>query len=683
MHELRRHAPVGRPRRIASRDRGRGLPHLYAARKRGPIADLYMQDKVEARRGGGFRWFFSTCLAATVGAVAILAVILGSMDATEGRGGILPTLKRVSERTASAVRPTSHAPRDGLRWATPKVDRLQTSSAAMSAKYIVQEAVHQRRGNREYIHNRPYARIVVRLASVPVTPGIEIPPFSPLQLYANTNPSGDAGEEGSNASRNDVSTRVVELLGSGLPMEDGQEMDAQEITDLVSRVMGPSVEEMATMRPTFLPEGAEIALPRPSMRGAGWPETPAQAASTTTLEKSWSENDEISEEIEGKQVKVKLLRGETLSKLLQRMGAEPWQARLMVDAAKTVLPESAITPAYEIELTMAPTLAQAAKLEPVRFAVYDEEHQHKVTVGRNAAGEFIASQQAQTDTRSLAGRAGDNEQQMANSRYASLYYAALQQGISPETIQDILRVHAYETDFRRRAQGSDALELFFDLKDEDRGADSAPGDLLFTAVTVGGDTQRYYRFRSPDGQVDYYDESGNNSRKFLMRRPVRSDDVRLVSGFGLRFHPLLNSRRMHTGVDWAGPIGTPILAAGNGVIEEVGPKGQYGNYIRIKHANGYQTAYGHMSRFDAKSRPGAKVRQGEVIGYIGNTGLSTGPHVHFEVLVSNRYVDPMSIQVPREKKLDGKELADFHRERSRIDDLMRRPPVRVQQAEAR
>jgi murein DD-endopeptidase MepM/ murein hydrolase activator NlpD len=353
----------------------------------------------------------------------------------------------------------------------------------------------------------------------------------------------------------------------------------------------------------------------------------------------------------------------------------------MVDAAKTVLPETAITPAHDIEVTVAPSLTQATKLEPVRFAIYGDDGQHKVTVGRNAAGEFIASQQPQ-ESRGVAAKPTDDDKPMATSLYASLYHAALLQGISAETIQQILRVHAYETDFRRRARGSDSLEVFFDLKDEDKGAESAPGDLLFTSVTVGGETQRYYRFRTPDGVVDYYDEYGNNSRKFLMRKPVRSDDVRIVSGFGVRFHPLLNSSRMHTGVDWAGPTGTPILAAGNGVIEEVGPKGSYGNYIRIKHANGYQTAYGHMSRFAPTSRPGAKVRQGQVIGYIGNTGLSTGPHVHFEVLVSNRYVDPMSIQVPREKKLDGKQLADFHRERARVDDLMRRPPVLVQQVDA-
>ena len=160
-----------------------------------------------------------------------------------------------------------------------------------------------------------------------------------------------------------------------------------------------------------------------------------------------------------------------------------------------------------------------------------------------------------------------------------------------------------------------------------------------------------------------------------MRRPVRGEDVRITSGFGVRRHPILQVPKMHTGVDWACATGTPIMAAGSGVIEEAGRKGEYGNYIRIRHANGYKTAYGHMSRFAPGVSEGVKVRQGQIIGFVGSTGLASGPHVHFEVLVNSSYVDPMSIQVPRERQLAGKQLADFQKERARIDDLMRRNPV--------
>jgi murein DD-endopeptidase MepM/ murein hydrolase activator NlpD len=268
----------------------------------------------------------------------------------------------------------------------------------------------------------------------------------------------------------------------------------------------------------------------------------------------------------------------------------------------------------------------------------------------------------------------DNESSTASTLYASLYHAGLVQQVPGETIQQILRVHASETDFRRRLRADDSAEYFFDLKQEN-GTDGPPGELLYTAITSGGDTSNYYRFRSSDGVVDYYDKDGNNSRKFLMRRPIRGDDLRLTSGFGVRYHPLLGIRKMHTGVDWAAPIGTPILAAGAGTVEEARHKSYNGNYVRIRHANGYQTAYSHMSRIAAGMQPGLKVRQGQIIGYVGSTGLSSGPHLHYEVLINTRFVDPLSIQVPRERKLTGKDLADFQRERARIDDLMRRAPV--------
>ncbi|MEQ1713117.1 MAG: M23 family metallopeptidase, partial [Hyphomicrobium sp.] len=306
-------------------------------------------------------------------------------------------------------------------------------------------------------------------------------------------------------------------------------------------------------------------------------------------------------------------------------------------------------------------------------SVYDDGHIHRVTVARNSAGEFTASEAPPGVNIAARAAMAESDQPQSSSVYSSLYHATLTQNVPPESITQILRIHAYDTDFRRRIRAGDMVEFFFDMKDE-AAATGPPGELLYTSVTVGGETSKFWRFRTPEG-VDYYDEQGNNSKKFLMRRPVRSEDVRLTSGFGVRFHPLLNERKMHTGVDWAAPTGTPILAAGTGVIEEGGRKGYNGNYVRIRHANGYQTAYSHMSRIAPGVQQGIKIRQGQIIGYVGSTGLSSGPHLHYEVLVNSRFVDPLSIQVPRERQLSGKQLADFQKDRARIDELMRRAPV--------
>jgi murein DD-endopeptidase MepM/ murein hydrolase activator NlpD len=200
----------------------------------------------------------------------------------------------------------------------------------------------------------------------------------------------------------------------------------------------------------------------------------------------------------------------------------------------------------------------------------------------------------------------------------------------------------------------------------------------YVSLTVSGETKRYYHYQTADdGTYDYYDETGKSAKKFLVRKPVPIGIMR--SGFGERNHPLLHYMKTHTGVDWAAPFGTPIFAAGNGAVEEIGVKGGYGKYIRLRHANGYETAYGHMTAFARGLNVGSRVRQGQVIGFVGSTGLSTGAHVHFEILVNDRFVDPMRIKLPRGRVLDGISLALFQKNREQLDSLMAHVPGRVAQ----
>lgn len=642
------------------------------AKARGTFRDMYAVDHAEPQREGRFRWLMSTCLAAAVGTIAIVVVIFGSADQQDtGREGLMPALQRLRESTAAPPLEAMLRRDDGLRWAVPKVDRLRVVTGALSTRYIIHETLRQKRGGREYIYAKPYVRIVARLAPVPANYADVIPPFNPFKLYDNNKPIGSE-EDGAqqSAGRSDVSVRVVELLGGILPGEDGQEIDADEARELVSKTEGSDVlKEIASAAP--LPGTDPASLPL----GADQPaDQEARAPNTTILAKS-AEGDDLPSDIDGLKTTVKTVRdGQKLSQLLAEAGSETWQVREMMDAMKSVLPESAVVPGQEVHIALQPSITRQNRMEPVRFTVYDEGHAHKVTVMRTNAGEFVASAKPMDDDTLTRLAQSDGSQTQASSLYASLYHSALMQSVPSETITQILKTHAYETDFRRRLRSGDTCEMFFDLKDEG-GTEGPPGELLYTSITTGGETTRYYRYRTPDGKIDYYDAAGNNAKKFLMRKPVRSDDSRLTSGFGLRFHPLLNEKRMHTGVDWASTPGTPILAAGNGTIEEAGRKGQYGNYIRIRHANGYQTAYGHMSRLAQGAAPGVKVRQGQVIGFVGSTGLSSGPHLHFEVLVNNQFVDPMSIQVPREHQLVDRELGEFQKERARIDDLMRRAPV--------
>jgi murein DD-endopeptidase MepM/ murein hydrolase activator NlpD len=617
-------------------------------------------------------------LAGAVGAISVAAVVFGSGDRSETELALRQILTSPSVKTAAAIRTVDTQER-GLKWAVPKSDRLRDMASAVSGRFLVHDTMRVKRGTRDVIVNKAFVRLVARLAPVSNFDAERVPPFNPYKLYAAPGAQDDGTSQNVSDDAQDVTTRLTEAIGGSLPAEDGQELDTAEVADLVLRSIAAQ-EEIATgaaaIRGGFRADGAGRASPQElladrSLR-AGLDRLPPN---TTALTKTTGDLDDTVEDLEKRQVRViKVARGQTMTRILLDNGGDRFQVRAMIEAAKAVLPDSGLLPGMEAHVTVVPSLTKANALEPARLTVFGEGQEHKLTVARNAGGEFVASAVPLGDKGSQAA-VGNEDSVAAGSLYTSFYHAALSQGLPHDTINQLMRIHAYETDFRRRVRGSDQVEWFFDARDDDKGIDTALGDLLMTAITTGGETQRFYRFRSQDGTVDYYDENGDTSRKFLMRRPIRGEGMRLSSGFGMRRHPILNYVRPHNGVDWSGPVGTPIMAAGAGLIEEAQRKGEYGNYIRIQHANGYKTSYAHMQRFAPGISDGVRVRQGQVIGYLGNTGLSSGPHLHYEVLINNRPVDPMSIQVPRDRKLTANQLRDFQREKARVEDLLRRNPV--------
>lgn len=675
--ERRRHAPVARTRAPRAAARVQGLPQVYRGRGRHTVGDVYDTDHADHRQAGRFRWLLSTCLAAMVGAVAIGIVVFGSLDTMDTEDGVPSVLKRIRDSQIPGRATAARNDGTGLRWASPRGDQLPRAKMLQSGKHIIHEQIQVRRDGRPFIQVRPYVRIISHLQPVPPSNADVIPAFNPMALYAaQPGETKDALESAANA--NNVRIEVVELLGGALPSDDGLELDQQEVADFVAQIEADEARS-STIRPGFQPDALDLASGAFAAGGASAELTPQR---TTVIGKSTRAPSAPIEDLEGQVVRppVQVARGDTLQRILTRMGGEPVQVRAMVEAARPIFPESALAPGQQVHVTLVPSLAKPDQLEPAKFTVYGDGHVHRVTVMRNAAGEFVASAKPVEAAIPRAAMTGGDTPQSA-SLYAALYNAALTMGVPADTIIQKLRLHAYNADFRLRIVPGDSIEMFFDSREDagvaggSAGGPGGVGEMLYSSLTTGGEHHQFWRFRTPDGIVDYYDAEGNNSRRFLMRRPVRGDAVRLASGFGLRRHPLLGIVRPHNGIDWAGPTGTPILAAGNGTIEEAGRKGDFGNYVRIQHANGYQTTYAHMSQYAPRTQAGAKVRQGEVIGYIGNTGLSAGPHLHFEVLVNSRYVDPLTIQVPTERRLTGKQLEAFQRERGRIDELRRQPPV--------
>jgi murein DD-endopeptidase MepM/ murein hydrolase activator NlpD len=663
--DTRRHAPLGRVRVRFAQTTTRSRPHAYLGRTGRPLAEIYIADHAESLRSGRFRWLLSTCLAATVGALAIMVVLAGT-ELDDGDGGWLEKIEeRLREAPAKLRLRTAKV--DGLNWSASKTDRMLIPSKATATRAYIPDGVKQRRGNRDYIMPKYYVRLVARLGPVSKAQARLVPAFEPFKLYSNAAPLEAGGAGGQPA---DVS--IIELNGI-LPSEDGQELAVGDVTAIVVRMLAAESETISA--------GGELLAERASRTGER--ETPQ----TSNLLKTVFEQAETADDPNIRELPaIKVQRGDTLPRILARLGAPTWQVRAMMAAARSSFPDSALLPGFEVQATAMLTLGRTPGSEIVRFSVSDEAGNHKLTVARNATGDYVPSL-TPTSSRIVLAALSDRDQAADNSLYASIHAIIATQGVPAGTILQIMRIHAYATDFRQPVRAGDAVEFFFDMKGEEKGIDGELGDLLATSITAGGVTQKFYQFTAGDGVTDFYDAEGSTARKFLMRRPVRAEDVRLTSGFGLRRHPLLLTAKMHYGVDWACAPGTPIMAAGHGVIEEWGSKGEYGNYVRIRHANGYKTAYAHMQKFAPGLEVGGRVQQGQTIGYVGSTGLSSGPHLHFEVLVKNTYdnafthVDPRTIQVPNDRQLSGKELADFRREASRIENLLRRPPVATRGAE--
>jgi murein DD-endopeptidase MepM/ murein hydrolase activator NlpD len=256
--------------------------------------------------------------------------------------------------------------------------------------------------------------------------------------------------------------------------------------------------------------------------------------------------------------------------------------------------------------------------------------------------------------------------------YDGIYRAAYSYGLNRDMTRQLIRLLAADVDFQSRLNPTDRIEVFFSNPDEDDNA-TDDSELLYVSATFGSTTRNFYRFEYEDGSADYFDEEGRSARPFLLRNPVPNG--RFTSGFGSRRHPILGRMRAHTGVDWAAPRGTPIIAAGNGVVEEAGWSGGYGRHTVIRHANGYVSSYSHQHAFAEGIKVGARVRQGQVIGYVGSTGLSTGNHLHYELIVNGTKVDPMRVRLPQNRSLEGEQLEAFQYERERIVALLNGDPV--------
>ena len=242
----------------------------------------------------------------------------------------------------------------------------------------------------------------------------------------------------------------------------------------------------------------------------------------------------------------------------------------------------------------------------------------------------------------------------------SLFSDGIKNGVSPDILVKIISLFSFDLDFQRDIRVDTVVSISYEFDEIVETGRLEYNDIKYASIIIDGKQLEYFKFITDDGYVDYFNREGKNVKKSILKTPL--DGARISSNFGMRKHPISGFNKMHKGVDFAAPTGTPIYAGGNGIVEYVGRNGGYGKYIRIRHNNGYKTAYAHLSNYKKGISKGVRVNQGEVIGYVGSTGNSTGPHLHYEIIYQNKHINPLKLKLPSGKILEGKELEKFKEE---------------------
>ena len=241
----------------------------------------------------------------------------------------------------------------------------------------------------------------------------------------------------------------------------------------------------------------------------------------------------------------------------------------------------------------------------------------------------------------------------------SLYSDGINNNIPNQILIKLIQLFSFDLDFQRDIRKDTQVSVSYEKIFAENKTKYFFGDIEYARVTIKNNTLEYFKFLTDEGYIDYFNREGKNVKKSILKTPL--DGARLSSTYGMRKHPISGFNKMHKGIDFAAPKGTPVYAGGNGVIEMAGRNGGYGNYIRIRHNNEYKTAYAHLSGFKKGISKGVRVNQGEVIGYVGSTGRSTGPHLHYEIIYQNKQINPLKLKLPSGKILEGKELERFNK----------------------
>jgi murein DD-endopeptidase MepM/ murein hydrolase activator NlpD len=399
-------------------------------------------------------------------------------------------------------------------------------------------------------------------------------------------------------------------------------------------------------------------------------ESKRKALATTPIKIDISDV-EINFDIEEDQIfERKIKQGDTLMKILVEIGVSEQDVFAILNSIKK------FTSPQNLGVGDLVTVVYRSKVNINKEQ--KDNINRKVVVSSVSVSPSLDSQI--TSYRNQDGSYQAREENVKLSRYISRYSGSIKKGlfvdgvnagISPTSMMNMINLYGYDIDFQRDLQKGDKFEMLVESFYNEQGKKIKDGNVLYSSITLSNRSIDIYMHKI-DNKIEYFDSKGNSVKKSLLRTPING--ARVSSGFGMRRHPILGYSKMHKGADFAAPTGTPIMAAGSGVVAYMGVKGGYGNYVQIKHNPDYATAYGHASRFNKKFHVGSKVKQGDIVAYVGSTGRSTGPHLHFEVIYKGTQVNPAKVKATSGIKLSGKELTRFESSKSEIDKYRKNIP---------
>ncbi|MEX4009862.1 M23 family metallopeptidase [Neoaquamicrobium sediminum] len=614
------------------------------------------REKPPDRREVSIRWLSGTFLTAVTSSVLMGVALFAALDGRE----VLATPPEILSTSALGRTADSQAGAKGGRLVPTR------NLASLADRRRMELATMRRSGDRDVLRTLPFVQARMSLAAGHAT-NRSYPSFDGLEIFAEEGAPQYASTTGIIYGAG--VENVVRLRMSEFPLEmgafdEGSALSAEEV-EVVVRSLGAilTVGEVRVAALHYVdpqrfgdPPASSALQPSSGIRIVAENASVANRARADDPVTDYAE-DVIPFHAEGE-----------IAEALERAGYASPDAEGMATALTTVLGSSTLAAGSILRLGVE-TRRGVSRI--VRASLYDVDR-HVSTVALNDRRQYVPASEPEHSPAVQAAFDSTHPPAMYSrddlpTLYDGIYRAAFSHGLSRSMTRQLVRLLAADVDLQSRLNQADSIEVFFSQPDGDDNA-TPESELLFVRANVGGTARAFYRFQMQDGTVGYFDENGRSARPFLLRNPIPNGEFR--SGFGNRRHPILGYTRAHTGIDWAAPRGTPIIASGDGVVEQAGWNGGYGRQTVINHANGYQTTFNHQSKIADGVVPGARIRQGQIIGYVGSTGLSTGNHLHYELIVNGTKVDPMRVRLPAERTLAGDELQAFLAERDRIDGVL-------------